>query len=554
MWKYSLSRITTTQFFLLSALSYATIPVLLSQLDEESLFGLPSMLIAIKVAFSLPLLLRPQIFYIFKSILRNSKLSFLSVLQALFFTLSIVFLAFATSKGSVPVAVAISETWPIFAALFVAPLLGERIKGLNRIELFWGLMAFVGVAVVVSDPKQMFDVSNLNIVTASLAALAALSMGISTAIKARCVQEITDEFKIGQIKVYFILQLFFAPLILVWLPISYFIDPTNNQASADIWLTVLSANFGIVFLVFLANLASSVFYSEATLKMKRASDTFIWFFAPVFSFILYALYTGTAIKSHEIIGLMIILSSNIIISLSADSTISFRAMIASILIVGTVCFYVDPITIDNDRYFDAMSVLSIFYVIILSVCINRSVDKKNEEARLLLSLSSFMKHKSEKIQALFSNLMQSNNPLLIKRSYRLLRREIDKEEDDECAEKLDQYALLKGETIGFGYYIVLAAAILASIFIGIFARNDDIISNVFILIYLPSMIFPFFSLLDFSRSEPNFVRIVKTSGRTNYYSRILAGRSELENIFWSSILSFLIIAGYIFVFYREVIQ
>lgn len=475
----------------------------------------------------------------------------LSVLQALFFTLSIVFLALATSEGSVPIAVAISETWPIFTALFVAPLLKNRIKGLNGTELFWGLMAFIGVAVVVSDPRQLFDVSELDVITTAMAALSAVCMGISTAIKARCVQEITEQFGIGQIKVYFLLQLFFAPLILVWLPISFLLEFTNGNSQANMWIEFLGANFGIVFLVFIANLASSVFYSEATIRMKRASDTFIWFFAPVFSFVLYALYTGVAIASNEIIGLMIILSSNIIISLSADSTISFRAMIASILTVGTVCFYGDPITIDNDRYFDAMSVLSIFYVIILSVCINRSVSQKRDEALLLVNLCNLIRGKADYEQELFTKLINSSHSVFFKRNYRLLRREVDRSGDNICSEKLDQYALLKGKTIGFGYYIVLAAAIMASVFIGIFARNDDIISNVFILIYIPSMIFSFFSLLDFADSKQKFVRTVVTTGQRVYFSRILAGRSELENIFWSSLLSFLVIAAFIFVFYRD---
>ncbi|MEP6434352.1 MAG: hypothetical protein ABJ053_11990, partial [Lentilitoribacter sp.] len=75
-----MSRTTTTQFFLLSALSYATIPILLSLLDGDILFGLPTLLILIKVTFSLPLLLRPEVFSVFKNILKQSALSMLSVL------------------------------------------------------------------------------------------------------------------------------------------------------------------------------------------------------------------------------------------------------------------------------------------------------------------------------------------------------------------------------------------------------------------------------------------------------------------------------------------
>ena len=86
------------------------------------------------------------------------------------------------------------------------------------------------------------------------------------------------------------------------------------------------------------------------------------FFSPVIAFGLFAPVGDTGLEARELIGLAFIVSANLVSAIRTDTTFPFRALIASLLVVGGVCALVPlPEGWRMTVYYDALAVLSLFY-------------------------------------------------------------------------------------------------------------------------------------------------------------------------------------------------
>ncbi len=534
-------RASTIELILLSAIVYAAIPVVLSELDTELVSSFPVVMIGLKVLIALPVVLRRSGRAKLLQSIRDWEVFWLASTQALFFVLSLLFLALSLSKIDVPVAIVIAETWPIPAAIAMGLLMSDQLKRLNLSELIWGTIAFVGVILVLDLPGELDKITQGTWTGAALALASAATMGLSSALKARAVRRMKSAYHIGPFLSFFLLQFFFLPALPIFIAYQH-VFAADSTANA-LPLGVLAASLPLVGLIVFLNFTSSVLYSFATLKLVRASDGFVWFFTPAFSLLLFSIYTGQALKGHELIGLTFILSSNLLLTIAADTSRSFKALILTTLGTGSVCYFIPP-SYDSTHYFDAIAILSIFFVVILSEGWRQIASQSDREEALLLDINHEIQSYAPDLHAEFDKLARETHPSFFKRNYRLLRRTALERKLAHLPLLLDRLAHARNRSIQLGKFVSLSACVIASAAIGLLARPDGWLTSIFITVYLPSMVFSLFILIEGHLGNQTLRFRAASAAPSTMIVRILAGRAPRDSVIWSLLLSGFIILTY----------
>lgn len=535
-------RASTIELILLSAAAYAAIPVVLSELDPLLVTSFPLVMILLKLMIALPVLLWRIGRHKVLSSIRDRSVLLFSSLQAFFFVLSLVLFSLSLTNLGTPVAIVIAETWPIPSAIAMSFLLRDQLSRLTISEFIWGAIAFVGVMLVLDMPNTLGQMTTGTWVGTLWALASAIAMGLSTAFKARAVKLLKDRHKVGPIFSYFLLQFFFLPALPIFA--LFFIGFTGSDPSITVASSTLVSALPLVALIVALNFTSSVLYSFATLKLERASDGFVWFFTPAFSLLLFTLWTDEPLAGHELIGLTFILSSNLLLTIAADTTRAFKALVLSVLGAGSWCYFVDPIFTENEHYFDAISILSIFFVVILAEGLGQIQRQTDSEDQLLIRLNHDLAEAPVGMERQFECLLEARDPISFKRRYHILRRELIANDMRHVALQLDQLAYSRNRTLRLGKHVSLAACLFASAAIGLAARPQTWLAEVFITVYLPSMVFSFFVLIEgqLDTEQPLFRRLSKSNH--TYVVRIMSLKSPRDSIIWSLILSGSIISTY----------
>ncbi len=534
-------RASTIELILLSAIVYAAIPVVLSELDTELVSSFPVVMIGLKVLIALPVVLTRFGWTKLLQSLRDWEVFWLASTQALFFVLSLLFLALSLSMIDVPVAIVIAETWPIPAAIAMGVIMSDQLKRLTFSELIWGTIAFVGVILVLDLPGDIDQISRGTWTGAALALASAATMGLSAALKARAVRRMKSTYQIGPFLSYFLLQFFFLPALPLFLAYQYFFaaDSAVNQLPLDVFL----ASLPLVSLIVFLNFTSSVLYSFATLKLERTSDGFVWFFTPAFSLLLFSIYTGQALKAHELIGLTFILSSNLLLTIAADTSRSFKALILTTLGTGSVCYFMQPVY-DSTNYFDAIAILSIFFVVILSEGWRQIASHSDREEALLLDINHEMQKVAPDLHTSFDRLVNQTHPTFFKRNYHALRRTALQRDLKNLPLLLDRLAHARNRSVQLGKFVSLSACVIATAAIGLLARPDGWLTSIFITVYLPSMVFSLFILIEGHLGNHTLRFRASPAMPSEIIVRILAGRAPRDSVIWSLLLSGFIILTY----------
>ncbi|MCI2393702.1 hypothetical protein [Aliiroseovarius sediminis] len=535
-------RASTIQLILLSAAAYAAIPVALSEMDPQLVSSFPVVLIVLKVAIALPVGLSEWGRSRFLRSLRDRQIITLASIQAFFFVASLLFFTLSLRSLDTPVAIVIAEIWPIFSAFAMGLLLSDQLSRLVGSDYLWGGIAALGVMLVLDLPSKMDGVAASTWIGAALALASAVSMGLSVAFKARAVKLMKERHQIGPVLSFFLLQFFFLPALPLFA--LYFALFPGAEPAIDLPLSTLWVALPWVAVIVLLNFSSSVLYSYATLKLKRASDGFVWFFTPAFSLLLFSLWTGEALKGHELIGLTFILSSNLLLTIAADTSRAFKSLVLTLLATGSWCYFFEPYFVQNDYYFDALSILSIFFVVILVEGLGQVTRHTDEEERLLIGLNHALADKSAHLSDAFQYLCGRQNPVCFKRRYLVLRRALIADGYRDIALELDRLAHARNRAIRLGKHVSLAACLVATASIGLLARPETWLTEMFITVYLPSMVFSFFILIEGQLDIDNSLfRRLTTPGRAHVI-RIMSLRSPRDSVIWSLVLSAFIIVIY----------
>ncbi|MCK8484133.1 hypothetical protein MUY21_08795 [Aliiroseovarius sp. S2029] len=535
-------RASTIELILLSAAAYAAIPVALSEMDPQLVSSFPVVLIVLKVAIALPVAVSAWGRSRFLASLKDRNILLLSSIQAFFFVLSLLLFAMSLASLDTPVAIVITETWPIPSAIAMGYLMRDQLSRLEGSDYLWGSIAFLGVVLVLDLPSKLDGVETSTWIGALLALASAVTMGLSVAFKARAVKLMRERHHIGPVLSYFLLQFFFLPalpLFAIYFAVFPGAEPAIDVPAGSLW-----DSWPWVLVIVALNFTSSVLYSFATLKLKRASDGFVWFFTPAFSLLLFSLWTGEALKGHELIGLTFILSSNLLLTIAADTTRAFKSLVLTVLGAGSWCYFVDPFFVQNEYYFDALSILSIFFVVILVEGLGQVSRQSDEEQRLLIELNHALADKDAHLADAFVHLCKGQSPVLFKRRYHLLRRALIAGGHRHIALDLDRLAHARNRTLRLGKHVSLAACLVATASIGLLARPETWLAEMFITVYLPSMVFSFFILIEGQLDqERSLFRHLTTPGG-DHVIRVLAQRSPRDSVIWSLILSAFIIVTY----------
>lgn len=536
-----LRRASTIELILFSAVVYAAIPVVLSELDPTLLSVFPAVLIGIKVLIALPLMFGGRGRRKFALCWRDREVFWLASAQALFFVLSLLFLGLSLSMLDVPVAIVIAETWPIPAALAIGLLIPEELKKLDLRELAWGGIAFIGVVLVLDLPGKLDQVSNATWTGVALALGSALAMGLSSGLKTRAVRRMENAYNINPFQSFFVLQFFFLPVLPVFLLYQFL---SSGEADLNIIpLDALWASLPLVGLIVFLNFASSVLYSYASLSLTRASDGFVWFFTPAFSLLLFSLYTGQALEGHELIGLTFILASNLLLKFAGDTSPAFKSLVLSTLATGSICYFFEP-AFASEGYYDAIAILSIFFVVILSEGWRQIAAHTDAEERILLKINHQLRGAPQPVQAMFEQLSQPATREAFRQQYVTARNLALDHDQGEIAHALDQLAHARNRSVQLGRFVSLAACVIATASIGLFARPDGWLTNLFITVYLPAMVFSFFILIEGHLGCKTLNFKVDPMRKSEHLVRIMAGRAPRDSVLWSLALCSFIILTY----------
>ncbi len=417
-----------------------------------------------------------------------------------------------------------------------------QVSHLTIKELGWGGVALLGIVLVLDIPGNLHELGSGITKGGFLALGSALSMGASTALKSRAVVILKSQYQIGPLQSFFVLQLYFLsilPIFLIWM---YFTQQADLNALNPL-LNSFTDMFILIVLIVLLNTLSSVLYSMAALRISKASDGFIWFFTPAFSLVIFAIYSGEAIMGYELIGLAFIISSNLFITITANITAAFKSLILSLLFIGTWCYFVDPI-FDQKGAFEALAILSIFYVVLLTSGIDEVSGQRREDQQNVIDFVRQIYNAGPMTHKMFDSYECAKHPVLQKRRYRLLHRHLEKERLLEALATLDKLSLSRTRSLNLGRFTSLFFCLASSFLIGILARPEGWVSQIFITTYLSSMVFSFFHLIESQLSSSKSI-YQKTKGPTQsgYLMRIKSKSIKIEDVIWNIILSIFVLSA-----------
>ncbi len=535
------------QIVFLSAVFYASIPVIVALGSAELATILPTLLPLISGALSLPLLLKPRLRGAVWAVITQPKALTFFLGNAVTFVASLVFLSLAITFSNAPTAILIVESWPLFTALILAPMLGTAIRKLNAAEVFWGAAAVFGIMLALKPEGRIIDLLSGQWLGVAFALVAAALMGAAVGFKAWCTRYLKDRHAIDPIRGYFVMQLFFLPITLLALPVLVLTAPQQDVLSLS--GLVSTRDLGLVGLIVVVNVISSVLFSYATLRMRSASDTYLWFFSPAISFGLYALVGPSSLRPEEILGLTFVVSANLISAIRDDTSLSFRALVVSLLAVGTICF-LWPMQAEFDGYFDVLAVLSIFFVILLSFALDWSQRQREGLEGHMIELRAHLAALPVPARATCEGFALRMDAATHRSQYRrahdLLARELARLNVPTASATLDACAATWRNDLRIGYFVALGAILLASLMIGLGARGGSWVHDLFATIYLSAMVFVFFFLIESvqARTAP-----VYQAGRLGAWNiRLPVGRRVGVTTIWTLVLSLFLVAVFAILF------
>ncbi|MEC9367143.1 MAG: hypothetical protein VX871_00430 [Pseudomonadota bacterium] len=537
-----------------SATAYAAIPVALTFLSADGIAGFPLLLaaaMALAGIVAMPVVLREGRG---AAILADRPLLVASVTQAACFVLSLYFFTLAARDGNDVMAVLLMECWPIVAAMMIGPFLARQFASLSPREGLWALVALAGVMVLITDRENMLSGRFFHRNDPASIAYALLSMFLmaaSVVLKARASEILRKDHGIGPLPGFVVLQVCFAPLVPFAWALSAFGEAALLPALAGV-------DYLVVLAVFLLNLVSGVFFTYGTLHLQRASDTFVWFFAPAISVLMLASVRTVVPTFNELIGIALIVSSNLLMTFRADHGLSYRASLLALLASGTICAYLPGSGFN--QYFDCLSVLSIFFVVLLSFMIGRFAERNGEELHLLAGLFSHVAAAKARQPALARELLRrlgqlqtARSRVVLRRRYwqsiRLLQKLKNKEMRANIKCDLDLYITSRHRGVAFGQIFALGGCVYATLLIGLFARGEGWPYDLFITVYAPSMVFAFFTLLDLQLGRVGMhFRPADFIARDVHVSRVLLGRVRPDHVAWSCMLLAFVVLVFTLIF------
>lgn len=311
-------------------------------------------------------------------------------------------------------------------------------------------------------------------------------------------------------------------------------------------INAITDTFEFIYLflfIVLGSTVSAIFFSYASLKIRHSSDTLSWFFVPAFTAVFVAIFENRNLTQYEYAALAFIISSNILVVFRADGRVAYLGSIIALLCTGLFCSLVNGQ--DLPYYFDALGVLAIFFVVILAFLLEKISTRADRESDLFQNLwvaASRQWHEFPdeliKFQNKLLQFQETKKLILMRRKYRQLLNYVS-EDEVEIVQTLNSLMLSRLRGARFADIFALTGVVFASVVIGLFGRGNDWGYDIFVTLYIPSMVFAMLSLMDLQldRNRQNF-RMPKSNDllRGKLLVRIRSSYMKSGDVIWSVIL------------------
>lgn len=539
--------------YFLSALFYSLIPI------AVAFWGLPSnsldFAIAINALLSIGSLI--PLTWFFRA--RLAHLQFLlkpNYIATLFFNAVTIFLSYyflleaLKSEHKISV-VLIVESWPILVSLLMPYVRINTIQPITLKGAAFSLVSLLGVAIVITRPddwNQLGWEPVTDIYSMICAVLSMIFMAAATLVKGRFTEQVILKSDISPFLTQLILQ---VSLVLVWLPLLIF--------NPDAFSALGSSSATGVLAIALLHMGSGILYTFGYLSSKKSSDSLIWFFAPLFTALWLEFANFGHPLPHDILGGILIISSNLFINFPAQKGISYPSGVLVLILFGAYCFYF-PGTQGNDVY-SIVSTLSIFYVVIISFLLERVAQKIYSEGDDLINLWEALSETIgpadsdalRKARDYFLNFSSTANSDRLKENYDRLFALVEASKSEHAAiarSKLNGLAFSRSRGVSFGELFGLSGITLLTIAAAIHYRPNSHFGDIFGTITAFSVAFIYLSLIDLHRMRFSLAfRVEKHGNHQRLRTRTRVFSEDVEHLYWSVILIIFTASGLVYLFH-----
>lgn len=436
------------------------------------------------------------------------------------------------------------ETWPIFAMYLTPVLMKKSWDVIPARDYLFAVIALAGVVFILCPEvtNSFFvgeNVTMLHYGAVLLPVFGGFLMAAASAFKASVAQNI-------EVKGHPVISLLSMQVAMGW----YFLPITG--AFALFWpgqeSTYTAENiFALAVVGIFILTMGALFYTWSLLRATRSNITVLWYFVPVFSAVWFW-WTGTsAVTDYIIIGAILVISSNLLISTKADNKLAYMTTLVSLLAVGIFCYFTEGIA-GLDDYYEAIGVPIVFFVILVAFTMDRLIRRDVTEENIAIGIlhtvlrsKNITKPHRHIVTESVTQMLRTNNVEEINALYKRMTA-VKYKNLEEVAEDIDRLALSKIQNTNFGDLFVTALIGFMTVGVTILFRVGDFVADAFAIGMTGAVVFIFFNIVDLSNSRKSFHLEFAENGE-----RMLAKdvtRDHSGDIILSSILIFMLLAAF----------
>lgn len=417
---------------------------------------------------------------------RNRSLRFNIVLDAVL-NLSSHFLLFYSflfiSRANATV---VFETWPFFGMIGTSLLLRHHFDKLSQRSLWLGMVAMLGLALVVWAGQTIDEVPGLasHPLKGALAAVGsavAMAASVSLHVKARLIigdiPEMKDAALITNVLAKGISSIFFAMLLIAF-------QPWDNIESAEsvVWIFVL-LNGALIISI------GSATYSEALARSSRSELILLWYLTPLIAVFWLWLFGLDQVTEMLVLGGLFIISANLLLHVQADDGPAYVAVFLVLCVTGTALHLTPAVPISP--YFPSANLVELIslplgiFGILTGFVLSRQFSRRQEiEAALLEVVPSLLPNETEQLEATLRERRQAD----IDTRFQPLYRNVVARDKPTGANLLALRVKLS-RTVSHGELIVLWALSLMASFSVVLFRAPSLGGDIVALLTVPAVIY-----------------------------------------------------------------
>lgn len=462
--------------------------------------------------------------------------------------LSLACLLTAFSYMSKAGATIIYEVWPI-VAMYLTPLLISN-KGWDKIsarDLFFSVLAFAGIGFIIHPEIEaqggfflQQEEGTWNTIVLCLPFLGGVLMSVSSVMKARISHNLevpgNPLASVLFVKMTFslVIALLTVPFVLFW----------PDQTSTFTMQSVLVLLFAGIAIYTLGDIA----YTLAVLGSSKSNIVVLWFLVPIFSVIWLWIAGHSEVTPWIILGSLMIISSNLLMTVKADDSTAYVTAIVSMIAAGVYCFFVDGFPMPD--YYEAVGVPLVFFAILVAFIMDRLIKRDTLEEELAVEIVNHIegnpdsfKPKGKEYCAHILSIVRTRNPEEINKHYVAVRNSSNKHMK-EIWTSLDRLALSKVQGTTFAEFFILFVVGMLTVSVSVFYRPNDMVGDSFAIVQTVAIVFIFFTVLDLAKARQTFHLHRNEKNQLHLADEVC--KNQLSERIISSVLIIMMLAAFLF--------